>query len=107
MMDRALRATVSVTFDDEFVVQGFKVVETSNGLIVEMPSTSDLGDIAFPTTSEFREYVEAEVLNAYHAAILRRNFGDEEADGVFAKLKTPPPTLFGGARLSLQTGEAA
>jgi len=28
-----------------------------------------------------------------------------EGSGVFAKLKPPPPTLFGGGQLSLETGE--
>lgn len=99
-----LKAFAAITFDDCFVVRGVKVIYGNNGLFVAMPCRREpdgtFRDIATPINRSAREYLESLVLKAYHDE-------SEGSAGVFAKLKPSPPILFGGARLSLQTGEAA
>ena len=50
--DGKLKAVVSVTFDDEFVVHDIKIIEGQNGLFIAMPSKkmgeTDFRDIAHP-----------------------------------------------------------
>ena len=71
--DGKMKAVVSVTFDDEFVVHDVKVVEGPNGLFVAMPSRKtpegEFRDIAHPISSAAREIIQRAVLSAYQAAI--------------------------------------
>ncbi|MGI6649615.1 MAG: septation regulator SpoVG [Bacillota bacterium] len=67
-----MKAVVSVTFDDEFVVHDVKVVEGVNGLFVAMPSRKtpegEFRDIAHPISSAAREVIQKVVLQAYTEA---------------------------------------
>jgi stage V sporulation protein G len=71
--DGKMKAVVSVTFDDEFVVHDVKVVEGPNGLFVAMPSRKtpegEFRDIAHPISTFAREIIQRAVLTAYQAAI--------------------------------------
>ena len=53
-----MKAVVSITFDDEFVVHDIKIIEGQNGLFIAMPSRKmgegDFRDIAHPLVSETR-----------------------------------------------------
>ena len=64
-----MKAIVSVTLDDAFVIHDVKVVEGYNGLFVAMPSRKtpdgEFRDIAHPITSAARELIQVAVLNAY------------------------------------------
>lgn len=64
-----LKAVVSVTFDDCFVVHDVKVVEASDKRFVVMPSvkTADNSyrDIAHPVGAEFRAELTNAVLEQY------------------------------------------
>lgn len=64
-----LKATVSVTFDDAFVVHDLKIIEGENGLFIAMPSrrASEGGfrDIAHPINSETREYLKSLIIGKY------------------------------------------
>lgn len=64
-----MKAVVSVTFDDEFVVHDIRVIEGQNGLFVAMPSrrTSDgqFKDIAHPINSETRAKIQDAILRRY------------------------------------------
>jgi stage V sporulation protein G len=68
-----MKAIVSITFDDAFVVHDVKVVEGNNGLFVAMPSRKmpdgEFRDIAHPISSEAREIIQTAVLKAYEEAI--------------------------------------
>lgn len=68
-----MKAIVSVTLDDSFVVHDVKVVEGQNGLFVAMPSRKtpdgEFRDIAHPITSIARELIQTAVLQAYTMAI--------------------------------------
>ena len=72
-MDGRMKAIVSVTFDDAFVVHDVKVVEGQNGLFVAMPSRKmpdgEFRDIAHPISSNAREVIQTAVLRAYEEAI--------------------------------------
>jgi stage V sporulation protein G len=68
--DGKLKATLSATFDDEFVVKGIKVIEGRNGVFVAMPSrrkeNGEFDDIAHPINKGFRTKLQATVLEEYH-----------------------------------------
>lgn len=69
MGEDRLKAFASVTFDDSFVVRNMKVVEGTKGVFLCMPSRklSDgtHKDMVHPINQDFREYLEANVLQAY------------------------------------------
>lgn len=71
--DGKMKAIVSVTFDNEFVVHDIKVIEGQNGLFIAMPSRKigegNFRDIAHPINAEMRQMLEEEVLKAYQEAI--------------------------------------
>ena len=64
-----LKAFVNVTFDDDFVVRGMKVIEGKNGLFVAMPSRRSkdgtFRDIAHPINNDMRKRLEDVVLEEY------------------------------------------
>jgi stage V sporulation protein G len=65
-----LRAYVSVTFDDSFVVHNLKVIDGQSGIFVAMPSrkttSGEFKDVAHPINSAFREVLQKAVLDAYN-----------------------------------------
>ncbi len=68
-----MKAIVSVTLDNAFVIHDVKVAEGQNGLFVAMPSrkTADgeFRDIAHPISTSAREIIQSAVLTAYGQAI--------------------------------------
>lgn len=68
--DGKLKAVVSITFDDEFVVHDIKIIEGEKGLFIVMPSRKssdgEYRDIAHPIKSETREKIQEIILNAYN-----------------------------------------
>lgn len=70
--DGKMKAIVSVTFDNEFVVHDIKVIEGQNGLFIAMPSRKtpdgEFKDIAHPINTETREKMQASILKAYEEA---------------------------------------
>jgi len=68
-----MKAIVSVTIDDAFVIHDVKVVEGQSGLFVAMPSRKmpdgDYRDIAHPINSEARAVLQNYVLEAYDRAL--------------------------------------
>ena len=73
-----MKAVVSVTFDDIFVVHDIKVIEGDKGLFIAMPSkkTADgeFRDIAHPISSEAREMIQSKILVAYGEAMNQPDF---------------------------------
>jgi len=65
-----MKAVVSVTFDDQFVVHDIKVVEGNNGYFVAMPSRKgadgEFRDVAHPITTETRNMMQTMILEAYN-----------------------------------------
>lgn len=68
-----VKASATITLDDEFVVHGLRVVEGQHGLFVSMPGrradNGEYRDIAHPITSEFRATIQTGVLEAYFAEL--------------------------------------
>lgn len=67
--DGKMKAIVSVTFDNEFVVHDIKVIEGQNGLFIAMPSRKtpdgEFKDIAHPINTQTRETLQTSILNEY------------------------------------------
>ena len=66
-----MKAVVSITIDDEFVVHDIKVIEGEKGLFIAMPSrktpNGEFKDIAHPINAETREKIQKAILEAYEA----------------------------------------
>lgn len=73
-----LKAVVSITIEDEFVVHDIKVIEGEKGLFIAMPSkkTADgeYRDVAHPINSQTRENIQTIILERYEEMLA------EEAD---------------------------
>lgn len=72
-----MKAIVSITFDNEFVVHDIKVIEGQNGLFIAMPSRKtpdgEFKDIAHPINTDTREKIQLAILKAYEAAVEEEN----------------------------------
>ena len=64
-----MRAVVSITIDDVFVVHDIKVIEGEKGLFIAMPSRKatdgEYRDIAHPINSETRDKIQSLILEKY------------------------------------------
>ncbi|WP_432667516.1 septation regulator SpoVG [Wukongibacter baidiensis] len=69
-----MKAIVSVTFDDAFVVHDIKIIEGQNGLFIAMPSRKvaegDYRDIAHPINSDTRANLQDIILTEYEKALV-------------------------------------
>lgn len=69
-----MKAVVSITLDNEFVVHDIKVIEGEKGLFIAMPSRKaadgEYRDIAHPINSKTREQIQAMILEKYEANIV-------------------------------------
>lgn len=67
-----MKAVVSITVDNEFVVHDIKVIEGEKGLFIAMPSRKagdgEYRDIAHPINSETRDKIQTIILENYSAA---------------------------------------
>lgn len=77
-----MKAVVSVTFDDAFVVHDIKIIEGQNGLFVAMPSRkvgeADYRDIAHPINSDTRAMLQEVIFREYEKAKLESAEEEEE-----------------------------
>jgi len=64
-----MKAVVSITIDNEFVVHDIKVIEGEKGLFIAMPSRKatdgEYRDIAHPINTKTRDKLQAIVLDAF------------------------------------------
>ena len=64
-----MKAVVSITIDDEFVVHDIKVIEGEKGLFIAMPSRKasdgEYRDIAHPINSGTRDRLQTLILEKY------------------------------------------
>lgn len=71
-----MKAVVSITIDNEFVVHDIKVIDGEKGLFIAMPSKKavdgEYRDIAHPINSATRDSIQRQILEAYE------NAADEE-----------------------------
>ncbi len=68
-----MKAIVSITLDDEFVVHDIKVIEGEKGLFIAMPSKKatdgEYRDIAHPINSLTRDNMQRIILEGYEKAL--------------------------------------
>ena len=80
-----MKAVVSITFDDEFVVHDIKIIEGQNGLFIAMPSRKmgegDFRDIAHPLVSETRNKIRDAIFVEYDK-VLAEKAAEDAADPV-------------------------
>lgn len=71
--DGKMKAVVSITIDNEFVVHDIKVIEGDKGLFIAMPSKKsadgEYRDIAHPINSETRDNMQTLILQRYEQAL--------------------------------------
>ena len=64
-----LKAYVTITFDNCFVVHNVKIIEGKTGVFIAMPSrktrAGDYKDVAHPITPEFRADMQQQILDKY------------------------------------------
>lgn len=76
-----LKAYVTVTFDNCFVVHNVKIIEGKDGLFIAMPSkktaTGEYKDVAHPISPEFRTDLQNKILEEYTAGhVIEAGSGD-------------------------------
>ena len=71
MGEEKLRAYVTITFDNCFVVHNVKIIEGKDGLFVAMPSkktaNGEYKDVAHPINPEFRAEIQRRILDEFNA----------------------------------------
>lgn len=69
-----MKAVVSITLDEEFVIHDIKVIEGEKGLFIAMPSRrssdGEYRDIAHPINSAARDMIQKEIIEKYQAMLL-------------------------------------
>ena len=75
-----LKAVVSITIDDEFVVHDIKVIEGEKGMFIAMPSKKAMDgeyrDIAHPINSNTRERIQSMIIEIYELALAEERDGE-------------------------------
>lgn len=70
-----VRAYASVNLNDCFAIRNVKIVDSTKGLFIAMPSykagNGEYKDICFPVTKEFREQLSEAVINAYQQTLIQ------------------------------------
>ncbi len=68
-----MKAVVSVTFEDAFVVHDIKVIEGEKGLFIAMPSKrtpdGEYRDVAHPINGEMRAALQDAILKEFSRAL--------------------------------------
>ena len=71
--DSKMKAVVSITIDNEFVVHDIKVIEGDKGLFIAMPSKKsaegEYRDIAHPISSSTRDMIQKTIIEAYEKVL--------------------------------------
>ena len=68
-----MKAVVSITIDDEFVVHDIKIIEGEKGMFIAMPSRKaadgEYRDIAHPINTATRERLQNMILSKYQETL--------------------------------------
>ena len=87
-----MRAVVSITIDDVFVVYDIKVIEGEKGLFIAMPSRKasdgEYRDIAHPINSETRDKIQSLILEKYQEVASEAEAEEEDSKGLL-RLRQP------------------
>ena len=70
-----LKAYVTITFDNCFVVHNVKIIEGKTGVFIAMPSrktrAGDYKDVAHPITPQFRSAMQEAILTKYDSGAVQ------------------------------------
>ena len=73
--DARMKAVVSVTFDNSFVVHDIKIIEGEEKLFIAMPSRktpdNEFKDIAHPINPEMRQILSDMILEKYQSMLIQ------------------------------------
>lgn len=73
--DGNVKAYASVNLNDCFAIRNVKIIDSTKGLFIAMPSykagNGEYKDICFPVTKEFREQLSEAVINAYQQVLIQ------------------------------------
>ena len=76
-----MKAVVSITFDNAFVVHDIKIIEGEKGLFIAMPSRKaadgEYRDIAHPINSNTRDMIQTIILHKYETTLLENEAAEE------------------------------
>ena len=76
-----MKAVVSITLDNEFVVHDIKVIEGEKGLFIAMPSRKmtdgEYRDIAHPINSQTRDRIQNIILEKYDEVMQQEDIEEE------------------------------
>ena len=79
-----MKAVVSITIDDEFVVHDIKVIEGEKGLFIAIPSRKaadgEYRDIAHPINSTTRDRIQTLILDKYQEVMNETDAQEEAAE---------------------------
>ena len=93
-----MKAIVSVTLDNAFVIHDVKVVLGQSGLFVAMPSrktpTGEFRDIAHPISQESRDILQERVLAEYEKALAEMEPVENHEDGILDQQKRKEQNKF-------------
>ncbi len=80
--DEKMKAVVSVTFDNCFVVHDIKIIDGQSKLFIAMPSRktpdNEYKDIAHPINIEMRELLQERILEKYHSTMVEQSYTNEQ-----------------------------
>lgn len=69
-----MKAVVSITIDEKFVIHDIKIIEGEKGMFIAMPSRKtaegEYKDIAHPIKSSTRELIQNLILQKYNEELL-------------------------------------
>lgn len=73
--DEKLKAFVSITLNDSFVIRGLKIIRGNSGLFVAMPSRKrpdgQHQDLAHPINDSTRRYLTERVMSEYERELIQ------------------------------------
>lgn len=79
-----MKAVISITIDNEFVIHDIKVIEGEKGLFIAMPSRKaadgEYRDIAHPINSETRDKIQKIILENYAIAVAENEVKEESKE---------------------------
>ena len=82
--DNKLRAVVSMTLDNSFVVHDIKVIKSQEKLFIAMPSRrmpdGEYRDIAHPINAQTRQAIESAIIDEYNKALENGEIRTERED---------------------------
>ena len=92
-----IRATATVNINDAFAIRGIKLMESSKGIFVSMPSykagNGEYKDICFPCTAQSRKEFDKAVMSAYEQALTQQQNQCQKQEMPTSQEQTNSPVM--------------